>query len=240
MSIGGFDTHSNQLNRQPALLRQIAESVRAFYADLGAESDRVLTMTFSEFGRTIGENGSAGTDHAEASPMLVFGAGVGGGLYGEGPGPVLDALDDRASALPMSVDFRRVYASVLTEWFGMEAEATRAVLGGGFAPLAGLVAEPTAVDAGPAPDAQSLRLGAPAPNPVARRAHIPFHLPAPAHVRAEVVDVRGRVVRVLADEDRPAGSGELALDASGLAAGVYLVRLRTPSDARTVTLTVVR
>ncbi len=89
VSIGGFDTHSDQLNRQPGLLREIADAVTAFYADLGAtgDADRVLTMTFSEFGRTIGQNGSAGTDHAEASPMLVFGAGVGGGLYGDGPGP---------------------------------------------------------------------------------------------------------------------------------------------------------
>ena len=240
VSIGGFDTHSNQLSRQPALLRQIAESVRAFYADLGAVSDRVLTMTFSEFGRTIGENGSAGTDHAEASPMLVFGGGVGGGLYGDGPGPVLDALAANASALPLSVDFRRVYASVLGEWFGMGPSATRDVLGGGFAPLAGLVASPTAVDAGPAPDAQALRLGAPVPNPVAGRARVPFHLPAPASVRAELVDLRGRVVRVLAEADYAAGPAELAVDAAGLAAGVYLVRLRTPSDARTVTLTVVR
>jgi len=239
VSIGGFDTHSNQLDRQTGLLRQIAESVRAFYADLGADADRVLTMTFSEFGRTISQNGSAGTDHAEASPLLVFGGGVGGGLYGDGPGPVLDGLPTNQNGLPMSVDFRRVYASVLTDWFGMPDADTSAVLGGGFSPLTGLVALPI-TSADDAPEAGGLRLGAPTPNPVVGRAAVPFTLDAAGPVVAELVDLQGRTVRVLLDAERPAGAGTLAVDARGLAAGLYLVRLRTSRTSRTVPLTVVR
>ncbi|WP_412069387.1 DUF1501 domain-containing protein [Rubrivirga sp. IMCC43871] len=238
VSIGGFDTHSNQLNRQPGLLRQIAESVRAFYADLAGDGDRVLTMTFSEFGRTIGQNGAAGTDHAEASPLLLFGGGVGGGLYGDGPGPVLDTLPDNQNALPMSVDFRSVYASVLTDWFGLEASDTSAVLGGGFAPLAGLVAQPMTVDAGPGPDA-SLRLAV-SPNPVMGTANVDVRLDAPAQATVEVVDLAGRTVRVLRDAPLAAGEHAMPFDTAGLAAGLYLVRLRTPRAARTVSVTVVR
>ena len=238
VQIGGFDTHSDQLGRQPALLREIAESVRAFYADLGADAGRVLTMTFSEFGRTASENGSAGTDHAEASPLFVFGAGVGGGLYGDGPGPALDALDRDQNALPLSVDFRRVYASVLSDWFGMGAEATAGVLGGGFAPLAGLVAAPaTAASAAPEPDALDLAV---APNPVVGRAAVRFVLARPGPVTVRLLDVRGREVRRVAGGDRAAGPHAVALDTAGLAAGLYLVRLEAGRDARTVPVTVVR
>ena len=243
VSIGGFDTHSNQLSRQPALLRQIAESVRAFYADLGATGDdaRVLTMTFSEFGRTIGQNGSAGTDHAEASPLLVFGSGVGGGLYGDGPAGVLDGLPDGQNALPMSVDFRRVYASVLGDWFGLDAAARAEVLGDGHAPLAGLVAGPP-----PAPVAAEggaeggFSLGPVAPNPVAGRARVPFTLGAGGAVALRLVDVQGRTVRTLAEGAYGAGAHAAALDTAGLAAGLYLLRLDTPRGARTVTVTVAR
>ncbi|WP_420455910.1 DUF1501 domain-containing protein [Rubrivirga sp.] len=239
VSIGGFDTHSDQLDRQPGLLREIAESVRAFTADLGADAGRVLTMTFSEFGRTISQNGAAGTDHAEASPMLVFGGGVGGGLYGDGPGSVLDSLPNNQNALPMSVDFRRVYASVLAEWFGMSGADTADVLGGGFEPLAGLVESPFTVDAAPAPPADGLRLSV-APNPVAGRARIAVTLDAPALATVEVADVGGRTVRVLHDRALAAGDHAIAFDSAGLAAGLYLVRLRTPGASRTVTVTVVR
>lgn len=241
VSIGGFDTHSNQLDRQPALLRQIADAVTAFYADLGATGDdgRVLTMTFSEFGRTIGQNGSAGTDHAEASPMLVFGAGVGGGLYGDGPGPVLDGLPNNASALPMSVDFRRVYASVLDDWFGMETDATSAVLGGGFSPLGGLVASPMSVASAPTPD-DALSLGPVAPNPVAGRATVSFSLARSGAVSLHLIDLQGRTVRHVADGSYSAGPHSATLDTSGLAAGVYLVRLEAGGAARTVSVTVVR
>ncbi len=239
VSIGGFDTHSNQLDRQPGLLRQIAESVKAFYADLEAEGSRVLTMTFSEFGRTINQNGAAGTDHAEASPMLVFGAGVGGGLYGDGPASVLEGLPNNQNALPMSVDFRRVYASVLSDWFGLEADDTVAVLNGGYSPLQGLVADPFTVDAGFDLEAEGLRLSV-APNPVVSRARVEVTLDEPALATLEVVDLQGRVVRVLTDRAVPAGVLEVDLDTAGLATGLYLVRLRTPRASRTVTITVVR
>ena len=241
VSIGGFDTHSNQLNRQPELLRQIAESVRAFYADLGADAGRVLTMTFSEFGRTVSQNGSAGTDHAEASPLLVFGAGVGGGLYGDGPAGVLDALPGNQDALPLSVDFRRVYASVLGDWFGLDADATLQVLGGGHTPLAGLVAAPP-----PAPVATeggaeaALTLGPVAPNPVAGRARVPFTLAEGGAVALRLVDVQGRVVRTVAEGSFGAGAHAAPLDVGGVAAGLYLLRLDAPGASRTVTVTVVR
>lgn len=128
--IGGFDNHANQLGNHCALLHQLAESVAAFVYDLKRDSllDRVLLMTFSEFGRTVQENGRRGTDHGVAAPMFLAGGGLRGGLVGSHPN--LADLDN--GALKFHTDFRRVYATVLERWLGSDS---RAVLGGRFEPL---------------------------------------------------------------------------------------------------------
>ncbi len=128
--IGGFDNHANQLGNHCALLRQLAESVAAFIRDLqriGA-LPRVLLMTFSEFGRTVSENGRRGTGHGEAAPLFLAGGGLAGGLIGSHPS-LVDLVDD---APKHHTDFRRVYATVLEPWLGFDSKA---VLGSEFAPL---------------------------------------------------------------------------------------------------------
>ncbi len=128
--IGGFDNHANQLGNHCALLHQLSESVAAFVYDLKRDGqlDRVLLMTFSEFGRTVKENGRRGTDHGNAAPLFLAGGRVKGGLVGTHPS--LTDLDK--GALKMHTDFRRVYATVLDRWLGFESEP---VLGGRFEPL---------------------------------------------------------------------------------------------------------
>ena len=99
--------------------------------DLAAHghAKRVLTMTFSEFGRRVGENASRGTDHGTAAPLFLIGGNVAGGTYGDAP--ALDNLD--AGDLRFSVDFRSVYATVLEKWLQRPA---RAIVAGSF-PLVG-------------------------------------------------------------------------------------------------------
>lgn len=113
---GSFDTHVSQRKTQDHLLMQFADAVAAFYADLAAHGNdrRVLTLTFSEFGRRIEENGSRGTDHGEASPLFLIGGGVRGGLYGATP----DLTATNMGNVRFSVDFRSVYATVLERWLG--------------------------------------------------------------------------------------------------------------------------
>ncbi len=120
VQIGGFDTHANQKNTQQRLLDQLATGLDAFQNDLEAmgKADQVLTMTFSEFGRRVHENGSQGTDHGTAEPMFLLGAGLKGGLYGTQP--PLDDLDN--GDLRYQVDFRAVYATALERWLGASAE----------------------------------------------------------------------------------------------------------------------
>jgi len=114
----GFDTHAAQRGVHEALLRELAEGVEAFYRDLEAQgnADRVLVLAFSEFGRRVAENGSAGTDHGMAAPMFVFGKRIKGGLYGQHP-----SLTDLVEGdLKHAIDFRSVYATVLDKWLGAD------------------------------------------------------------------------------------------------------------------------
>ncbi len=119
---GSFDTHAGQggPNGQHAnLLRQFSEAVSAFYADLKQQEQdkRVLTMTFSEFGRRVGQNASGGTDHGTAAPMFFFGPMVKPGIINTHPS--LQDLDN--GDLKHSLDFRSVYSTVLEDWLSADS-----------------------------------------------------------------------------------------------------------------------
>ncbi len=131
VSLGGFDTHAGQggvNGTQANLLETFAQALRAFYTDLKKQENdgRVLTMTFSEFGRRVGQNASAGTDHGTAAPMFLAGPMVRPGVLGNHPS--LTDLDN--GDLKFTADFRSVYAGVLAQWLRADPEQ---VLEGRFA-----------------------------------------------------------------------------------------------------------
>jgi uncharacterized protein (DUF1501 family) len=114
VSQGSYDTHAAQLPQHENLLRELSGAIKAFMDDLKASglSDRVLLMAFSEFGRRVAENGSLGTDHGAAAPVLLAGGRLKPGLYGVTP-----SLSDLADGdVMMSVDFRQIYATLLEDW----------------------------------------------------------------------------------------------------------------------------
>jgi len=114
VALGGFDTHVQQLNRHDALMKQLSDGLGAFWQDLKQQknNDRVLAMTFSEFGRRVQSNASNGTDHGAAAPMFVMGSSIRQGIVSRHPSMTdLDQGD-----LKYVVDFRSVYASVLQNW----------------------------------------------------------------------------------------------------------------------------
>jgi uncharacterized protein (DUF1501 family) len=119
VQLGSFDTHTTQRATQDRLLAEFADGISAFYADLAAHGNnkRVLTMTFSEFGRRVAENASRGTDHGTAAPVFLVGGTVRGGVYGTQPS--LADLDN--GDLRFSTDFRSVYATVIEKWLGRPA-----------------------------------------------------------------------------------------------------------------------
>ena len=128
VTLGGFDTHANQQVTHDALMTTFANGVAAFYNDLAAHgrADNVVIMTWSEFGRRVEENGSAGTDHGTAAPMFIVGTPVSKGIYGEPPS--LTNLDQNGN-LKYTIDFRSVYATVLDRWMGA---SSKDVLGADF------------------------------------------------------------------------------------------------------------
>lgn len=127
VSLGGFDTHAGQRAEQDELLGHLASGLAAFQADLEAQglADRVIVMGFSEFGRRVAENASAGTDHGKGSVMFALGKGVKGGIHGDSPD--LEDLSD--GDIKYRQDFRGVYATALTRWLNLDA---RGILGGDF------------------------------------------------------------------------------------------------------------
>jgi uncharacterized protein (DUF1501 family) len=126
---GGFDTHATQnVNAANAgyanLMGTLGNALLAFYTDLKNQGllQDTLVVQFSEFGRRINENGSAGTDHGAAGLMLVMGGGVHGGLYGTAasldPAPGNPTLENDGSDVTYETDFRSVYARIIDNWLG--------------------------------------------------------------------------------------------------------------------------
>jgi uncharacterized protein (DUF1501 family) len=120
VELGGFDTHNNQRQAHDQLMRRLDAALAAFLADVKGTSagDNTLVLAFSEFGRRLKENGSRGTDHGVAAPMLLAGTKVKGGLHGKHPS--LDVLDD--GDLVHTTDFRSVYGTLIEKWFDVAQE----------------------------------------------------------------------------------------------------------------------
>jgi uncharacterized protein (DUF1501 family) len=129
LALDGFDTHANQRRDHEKLLEQLGSAVAGFFGQLrkSGDTDRVVLMTFSEFGRRVQENGSKGTDHGAGSCLFVAGPKVKGGLVGKQPGLARENLD--AGDLRYQIDFRQVYATLLDRWLECDS---RPVLGGRF------------------------------------------------------------------------------------------------------------
>lgn len=119
-SHGSFDTHSQQRGRHDRLLRELAAALDAFRKAMKAAGawDRVLVLTYSEFGRRVAENGSRGTDHGTAASHLVLGGRVKGGFYGRQPS--LSHLQD--GDLQHHIDYRSLYSTVAKHWWGISRD----------------------------------------------------------------------------------------------------------------------
>jgi len=132
VSQGGYDTHTNQIGTQQRLLKELGDSVQAFVEDMKAQGNlqRVLVMTFSEFGRRVAENANGGTDHGAAAPMFIVGNKVKAGLLGTYPS--LAPQDLFQGDIKYTVDFRNVYAGILENWLKTNSAP---ILGRQFEPL---------------------------------------------------------------------------------------------------------
>jgi uncharacterized protein (DUF1501 family) len=121
LSLGGFDTHTQQAGAHERLLKEMGDAVAAFLSDLKAQGNlgRVSLMTFSEFGRRVKENASGGTDHGAAAPMFLAGGGIQSGLLGKMPSLAPQDLFD--GDVKYNTDFRSVYATILEKHLGVKS-----------------------------------------------------------------------------------------------------------------------
>lgn len=128
---GGYDTHSGQRGSHDNLMTDLSNSIAAFHRDVTQQgnADRVLIMTFSEFGRTVAENNSQGTDHGSATPMFLVGNGVKAGVHGHHPS--YEHFNPQGHFIPTH-DFRSVYSAALQKWLGVQPQP---ILGETFEPL---------------------------------------------------------------------------------------------------------
>lgn len=136
---GGYDTHASQgaagAGAYATLMGTFGDAVLAFYNDLRNQGllNDTLVLQFSEFGRRISENGSAGTDHGAGGVMMAMGGSVRGGIYGTAasldPNPANPTLENNGGDVRHETDFRSVYARVLDNWLGGNSTS---ILGGDF------------------------------------------------------------------------------------------------------------
>ncbi len=235
VGMGGFDTHVQQATpdgtgggAQTNLLGQLADAVAQFQYDMlqlddqGIKvSDRVLGFTVSEFGRRPHDNNSNGTDHGAASVQFVFGTQVNGGVFGHPPDLVnLDSNGD----LTVEYDFRAVYETLLTDWFGMALPDAQTVLENqNDLPnsLVGLI-KTAGVSAGKTIVQPSLSIY---PNPMASSAILSVQVPNEGYTEINMVSMDGRTNAPIA-RIYHAGSYSIPFSTE-LPSGAYLLVMRT-------------
>ena len=235
-SLGGFDTHSGQvevgntaIGDHADLLTELSEAVAAFQADIQAQSmaHRVIGMTFSEFGRQIASNGSSGTDHGSAAPLLLFGSCVRPGFTGENPEiPTVVASQE---GVAMQHDFRNIYGSVLIDWFGITQQDVESYITPNFTYIPLIDCAVNAV----APIADMNMNLTLTPNPFSDRVQISFVCPVAMRVRLQIYGTLGHIVETVFDRQLLAGQHRFTYVGSHLPAGNYYCQLQMGSNQKT-------
>ncbi|MGI8580745.1 MAG: DUF1501 domain-containing protein [Chitinophagaceae bacterium] len=230
VSYGGFDNHSLQVNPADTttgthanLLRNVSDAIKAFQDDiktLGVE-ERVVGMTFSEFGRRIKSNSSGGTDHGAAAPMILFGKNVTPAVWGTSP-----ALPSNATVndnIPMQYDFRSVYASLLENWLCVKNSDLQTIMLQNFQniPLVNSASCKNVV-----PNTSGTNLLTNSPNPFSNSTTLTFKTEG-GHTLIQIMDTLGRVISTPIDQVYPqAGTYTIPFNSGGLPSGVYYARLQ--------------
>ena len=222
--LGGFDLHSNQVitgspttGAHATLLGKVADGINAFQDDLKRLNvqDRVIGMTFSEFGRRIRANSGYGTDHGAAAPLLVFGSQANPIVHGANPQlPANAGVNDNVA---MQVDFRSIYTSILQDWFQVPQSTLVQLFGQSF-PYVPVIKQKALATAGGTNPVVGFSLY---PNPAAGSATVLFESQGEA-VQLLLLDSLGREVRRVVD-GQVLGSGpqRVPVEVAGLAPGTY-------------------
>ncbi|MCO4813191.1 MAG: DUF1501 domain-containing protein [Flavobacteriales bacterium] len=232
LNINGFDTHDSQVNPTDTtlgthsdLIKMLSDAISAFQDDLqllGLE-DRVAGMTFSEFGRQVASNASFGTDHGDAAPLFLFGTCLDFSLMGNNP--TIDSTVVNQAGIPMEIDFRDIYASILKDWFGVTTTDIQSLFEHSvtFYPLLGACSVGIDEEEDLAKDKALIY-----PNPSFGNSTIRFA----AHnewVKIVVFDLTGKQVAEVHDNNLNQGRHDIKMELADLKQGEYIVTIQKPS-----------
>jgi len=237
VQLGGFDLHSGQVEagvpgagRQAELMQILSEAICAFQDDcirLGI-ADRVVGMTYSEFGRRIRSNESNGTDHGTAAPILFFGSCINPSIIGDNAD--INPQADVQEGVAMQFDFRSVYATMLMDWFGISESDVRSVLFNDFQHLPIISCAPISDTSEPTEHAYDMSV---TPNPFADYFDLAFSGNGES-LRISLYDAIGSELKVISNQKFMKGSHQLKIETHTLPSGIYYVRIAGRNDQKTV------
>lgn len=245
VQLGGFDTHAGQtdateptLGTHANLLQQVSSAMTTFQRDIEklGVAERVVSITFSEFGRRSFANESYGTDHGTSAPMFILGSPVQDGITGASP----RLIDLKDGNLDTQYDFRQVYASILEQWFGAKKSIVKQVLFDNFTTVKVIKGQTTSVNETPSVSTRAFTLAAVAPNPVRSDATITYDLHTEGLVHLNLFDNLGLHVATLVSEYQAAGTHTVPVSASPLPSGSYVVELRMGNERANQIMVVAR
>ncbi len=233
VTLGEFDTHGEQLFHHHRQLLQLGSGIHSFMKDLVALGidDRVVGMTYSEFGRRIRENAS-GTDHGAAAPHIVFGAPVQGGRVLQGL-PDL-ANPDHLGNLRHTVTFQSYYASVLAPLFELEEKRLQKILPTGLCDINDRL---QLYRNWPRTVLPNQEYGTTAsltyfPNPASSETTIGYTVPSPGHVHLILHSISGESITTIVDSHQEAGRYSVRVNLASIPSGIYLCRLHAAGSTQ--------
>ena len=237
VSLGGFDTHANQVvagetttGNHATLMQSISDGIATFQADLNAQSldQKVIGMTFSEFGRRIRSNESLGTDHGTAGPLFLFGSCVAPTILGNNP--EISAEATVSEGVPMQYDFRDIYGSILKDWFLVEESRIRTLLYEDFTYLP--VLQNCTVGTNDRDEEINIALNT-YPNPVTNMLNIDFEVASNDWSKLSIFNAIGSEVKVIFNKKLSKGNQHVQVEMHDLPAGSYYCRLQIGSAQKT-------
>lgn len=231
VSLGGFDTHSTQVDAtdhtigaHANLLGTLSTAIGAFQDDLKllGVQNRVAGMTFSEFGRRIDSNASGGTDHGSAAPMIVFGTEVQSGIIGANP--TIPSTTNANDNVPMQYDMRQIFTSVFQDWFGISGKDLQDAMGNkNFSTLPIFKNSSNSIQ-----DyldmVSAVNLGDPFPNPANRNTNVEV-FSEQGFFDLYLYDPLGARIKTIHTGKTNIGKQQFSIDLSGLRPGNYYLQL---------------
>lgn len=242
VNLGGFDTHSGQVDavekekgQHAFLLKNFSQAVNTFLEELKLQgkADNVIGLAFSEFGRRIASNSSNGTDHGEAFPMVLFGNRINPVIRGENP--VIPEEVKSSANVPMKIDFRSVYASVLFHWFNLDKTQIADILFDEFE-IFPILKSTVSNDPGNINHIE-LRITSVFPNPVSQNAEIRFYSNG-EKITLKLFNSEGKELKTLFNGQTIAGNQSVQFSGNGLPSGQYFLVIQNRTGRRTFPISI--